>query len=94
MNKFYQSRKSQRSITVMLKGSSIPVYGGGADLSSVNGVPAQPVPLTLTFLVRSRGYVLGRLVRPKFHKRIVCSVVMDPKKMATDLPLKDKCTSL
>ncbi|OWM66268.1 uncharacterized protein LOC116199271 [Punica granatum] len=92
VNEFYQSRKSQRSIAVILEGSNIPVYGGGSDLSSVNGVPTQPVPLRLTFHVRSRAYVLGKLVQPRFGKRIICSVVMDPKKMAHGLPLKDKCT--
>lgn len=88
MMKFYQSRKSQRTITVVLTGSNIPVYGGGADLSS-----AQSVPLTLTILVKARAFVLGKLVRPNFHKRIVCSVVMDPKNMSHALPLKDNCTS-
>ncbi|KAF2295274.1 hypothetical protein GH714_032406 [Hevea brasiliensis] len=48
MRKFYQSRKSQRSLTVNVKGSSIPLYGGGANLGSLNGAPTQPVPLTLT----------------------------------------------
>ena len=92
MRKFHQSRKSQRSITVTLKGSNIPLYGGGASLGSLNGAPVQPVPLTLNFMVRSRAYVLGKLVRPKFYKRIGCSVVMDPKKMNAALTLKNKCT--
>ncbi|KAK4754111.1 hypothetical protein SAY87_002215 [Trapa incisa] len=93
MGKFYQSRKSQRSVTVALKGSSVPVYGGGADLASTNRVPARPVPLTLTIMVTARAYVLGKLVRPKFHKWIVCSVVMDPKKMSRALSIKDNCTA-
>lgn len=92
INKFYQSRKSSRSIAVTLKGNKIPLYGGGADLSSVNGAPTQPVPLVLTFLVRSKAYVLGKLVKPRFHRRIQCSVTMDPKKMSVVVSLKDKCT--
>ncbi|KAJ4836499.1 hypothetical protein Tsubulata_035487 [Turnera subulata] len=92
MNKFYQSRKSKRSLTVMVKGSKIPLYGGGASLGSLNGAPIQPVPLTLNFVVRSRAYVLGKLVKPKFYKRIQCSVVMDPKKMNVPISLKNKCT--
>uniref|UniRef100_A0A803PES5 Late embryogenesis abundant protein LEA-2 subgroup domain-containing protein n=1 Tax=Cannabis sativa TaxID=3483 RepID=A0A803PES5_CANSA len=91
IRKFYQSRKSQRSIKVTMKGSGIPLYGGGASLMSMNGVPLQPVPLTLNFMVRSRAYVLGRLVKPKFYKRIQCSVVMIPKKMNSPLTLKNKC---
>ncbi|KAK4772405.1 hypothetical protein SAY86_014180 [Trapa natans] len=93
MGKFYQSRKSQRLVTVALKGSSIPVYGGGADLTSANRVSGRPVPLRLTIMVNARAYVMGKLVRPKFHKWIVCSVVMDPKKMSQALSLKDNCTS-
>lgn len=92
ISKFYQSRKSQRTLTVMVKGSKIPLYGGGASLSSLNGAPTQPVPLILNFMVRSRAYVLGKLVKPKFYKRIECSVVMDPKKMNVPISLKNKCT--
>ncbi|KAK7251032.1 hypothetical protein RIF29_33897 [Crotalaria pallida] len=91
MPKFYQSRKSQRSIRVMVKGSHIPLYGGGASLSSVNGAPVDPVTLTLSLMVRSRAYVLGKLVKPKFYKKIECTVVMDPKKMGVAISLKDKC---
>lgn len=76
----------------MVKGSKIPLYGGGASLSSLNGAPIQPVPLILNFMVRSRAYVLGKLVKPKFYKRIECSVVMDPKKMNVPISLKNKCT--
>ncbi|XVF61182.1 hypothetical protein PTKIN_Ptkin08bG0109500 [Pterospermum kingtungense] len=91
IRKFYQSRKSQRALTVMIKGNHIPLYGGGASLASVNGAPTEPVPLTLDFMVRSRAYVLGKLVKPKFYRRIQCSVTMDPKKMNKAISLKNKC---
>ncbi|XP_059643353.1 uncharacterized protein LOC132285200 [Cornus florida] len=92
INKFYQSRKSQRTITVTLNGNNIPLYGGGADLSSKDGVPTAPVPLTLNFMVRARAYVLGKLVKPKFYRRVQCSVVLDPKKMNVANALKNLCT--
>ncbi|XP_044469885.1 uncharacterized protein LOC123199106 [Mangifera indica] len=92
IHKFYQSRKSQRSLTVTMKGSNIPLYGGGASLGSVNGAPIEPVPLTLSLMVRSRAYVLGRLVKPKFYKRVECGVIMDPKKMNVNMSLKNKCS--
>ncbi|KAG4930759.1 hypothetical protein AAZX31_17G165800 [Glycine max] len=92
MPKFYQSRKSQRSVRVMVIGSHIPLYGGGANLNSVNGKPVEPVPLTLSVMVRSRAYVLGKLVKPKFYKKIECSIVMDPKKMGKAISLVKKCT--
>ncbi|KAF2283730.1 hypothetical protein GH714_014626 [Hevea brasiliensis] len=91
IRKFYQSRKSQRSLTVMLKGSNVPLYGGGANLGSLNGTPTQPVPLTLNLKVRSRAYVLGKLVKPKFYKKVDCLVVMDPKEMNVAISLKNKC---
>ncbi|KAL1821903.1 hypothetical protein ACET3Z_016772 [Daucus carota] len=93
VKKFYQSRKSQRLLTVTLTGSRVPLYGSGATLSSLNGVPTVPVPLTLNFVVKSRGYVLGKLVNPKFDKKIECSVVYDPKKHKNvAISLKKSCT--
>nr|GMC51192.1 uncharacterized protein LOC109177855 [Ipomoea batatas] len=92
INKFYQSRKSQRTLTVTLRGKGIPLYGGGADLTSKEGKPTAPVPLTLGFTVRARAYVLGRLVKPKFYREIHCSVIMDPKKMNKALQFKNNCT--
>ncbi|GAV81007.1 LEA_2 domain-containing protein [Cephalotus follicularis] len=92
IQEFYQSRKNQRSITVTVKGNSIPLYGGGSSLSSLNGAPIEPVALTLNFMARSRAYVLGKLVKPKFYTRVACSVVMDPKKMNVEISLKNDCT--
>ncbi|CAL0313465.1 unnamed protein product [Lupinus luteus] len=92
MPKFYQSRKSQRSVRIIVTGSHIPLYGGGASLSSINGAPVDPVTLRLSLMVRSRAFVLGKLVKPKFYKKIECSVVMDPKKMGMPISLKNKCT--
>uniref|UniRef100_A0A5B7BL83 Late embryogenesis abundant protein LEA-2 subgroup domain-containing protein n=1 Tax=Davidia involucrata TaxID=16924 RepID=A0A5B7BL83_DAVIN len=92
IKKFYQSRKSERTITVILEGTIIPLYGGGADLSSKDGSATAPVPLTLNFTIRARAYVLGKLVKPKFYRRVQCSVVMDPKKMNVAISLKNSCT--
>lgn len=92
MPKFYQSRKSQRSIKVMVKGSHIPLYGGGARLNTINGSPVEPVPLTLNIMVRSKAYVLGALVKPRFNKKIECALIMDPKKMSKPIRLTNKCT--
>ncbi|KAK7263136.1 hypothetical protein RJT34_30721 [Clitoria ternatea] len=91
MGKFYQSRKSERSMRVRMIGRHIPLYGGGANLNSVNGAPVDPVPLRLSLMVRSRAYVLGKLVKPKFIKKIECSVVMDPNKMGKPISILNKC---
>ncbi|KAA8537766.1 hypothetical protein F0562_027654 [Nyssa sinensis] len=74
IKKFYQSRKSQRSIAVSVIGDKIPLYGSGASLSSSTGTTTVPVPLKLNFVFRSRAYVLGKLVKPKFYKKIECSM--------------------
>ncbi|KAH7567439.1 hypothetical protein ACOSP7_010664 [Xanthoceras sorbifolium] len=92
MKKFYQSRKSQRSVTVVVMGNKIPLYGSGAGLSSTTGTTTLPVALKLNFVVRSRAYVLGKLVKPKFYKKIECSITFDPKKLNVAISLKNACT--
>uniref|UniRef100_A0A7N0TR28 Late embryogenesis abundant protein LEA-2 subgroup domain-containing protein n=1 Tax=Kalanchoe fedtschenkoi TaxID=63787 RepID=A0A7N0TR28_KALFE len=92
IDKFYQSRKSQRTLSVNVLGSKVPLYGSGAGLSSSTGKLTVPVNLTLSFTVRSRAYVLGKLVKPKFYKKVNCKVKLDPKKMNAAVSLKDSCT--
>ncbi|KAK0576950.1 hypothetical protein LWI29_025736 [Acer saccharum] len=89
---FYQSRKSQRSVTVVVTGNKIPLYGSGAGLSSSTGTTTLPVALKLNFVVRSKAYVLGKLVKPKFYKKIQCTVTFDPKKLNVPISLKNSCT--
>lgn len=92
LKKFYQSRKSQRTESVQIYGDKIPLYGSGQNLvGTTTGVPMAPVNLTLSFTVRSRAYVLGRLVKPKFYKTIDCEVHYDPKKTGP-VSLKKGCT--
>ncbi|KAI4308177.1 hypothetical protein L6164_031278 [Bauhinia variegata] len=92
LKKFYQSRKSQRTVSVAVMGNKIPLYGSGSSLSSSTGVPTVPVPLTLSFVLRSRAYVLGKLVKPKFDERIECSITFDSKKLNVARSLKNNCT--
>ncbi|CAJ2675978.1 hypothetical protein L195_g001045 [Trifolium pratense] len=91
MKKFYQSRRSQRLVSVAVMGSKIPLYGSGASLSSTTGMPSLPVPLKLNFEIRSRAYVLGKLVKPKYYKKVQCSVIFDPKKINVSVSLKKSC---
>ncbi|KAG7020578.1 hypothetical protein SDJN02_17264, partial [Cucurbita argyrosperma subsp. argyrosperma] len=88
---FYQSRKSQRSLTINVIGTRIPLYGSGESLSSPAGTPITPVPLKLSFVIRSRAYVLGQLVKPKFYRHIDCPIIFDPKKLNVPMSLKN-CT--
>ncbi|KDP41715.1 hypothetical protein JCGZ_16122 [Jatropha curcas] len=92
LKKFYQSRKSHRSVAISVKSNKIPLYGSGAGLSSSTGMPTLPVPLKLNFIIRSRAYVLGKLVKPKFYKRIECDITFDSKKLNVPISLKKSCT--
>ncbi|XP_042043075.1 uncharacterized protein LOC121788476 [Salvia splendens] len=91
VKKFYQSRKSQRHVVVTVLGDKIPLYGSGASLSTSTGITTLPVPLKLEFTVRSRASVLGKLVRPKFYKKIECPIIYDVKKLNVPISLKN-CT--
>ena len=94
MKEFYQSRKSQRLVNVTVMSDQIPMYGSGAGMStSATGTSTLPVHLSLSFKVRSKANVLGKLVQPKFYKRIDCSVTFDPKKLNVAMSLgKNNCT--
>ncbi|PON65064.1 Late embryogenesis abundant protein [Parasponia andersonii] len=92
LKKFYQSRKSRRSLSIPITGNKVPLYGSGATLSSSTGTTTLPVPLQLDFVVRSRAYVLGKLVKPKFYKHIHCNVTYDPQKLNVAIQLKNRCT--
>jgi len=92
MKEFHQSRKSHRLVSVAVMGSKVPLYGSGASLSSTTGMPTVPVPLNLNFVIRSRANVLGNLVKPKYYKRIQCSITLDPKKLGALVSLKNSCT--
>lgn len=93
VKKFYQSRKSQRSITAVMQGTRIPLYGSGAGLSTPNGITNLPIPLILKMEVKAKAYVLGKLVKPRFHKNVECDIILDPnpKKLHLTIPLKN-CT--
>ncbi|MCL7036614.1 hypothetical protein MKW94_017326 [Papaver nudicaule] len=96
MKEFYQSRKSQRTIVTSVLADHRPLYGG---LSQLGGKGVHPglqdvnVPLNLTFVVRSRAYVLGKLVKPKFYRKIRCLLTLDSKKLGKPIikSLKDAC---
>lgn len=93
LKKFYQSRKSQKTVNVQIFGDKIPLYGSGQSLVGTStGTPTAPVNMTLSFTVRSRAYVLGRLVKPKFYKLITCDISLDPKKINSPISLKKTCT--
>lgn len=93
VKKFYQSRKSQRSITAVVEGNRIPLYGSGAGLSTSKGLTNLPIPLRLKMEVKAKAYVLGKLVKPRFHRNVDCDLVLDPNPKKLNLPISLKnCT--
>ncbi|XP_010538128.1 PREDICTED: uncharacterized protein LOC104812578 [Tarenaya hassleriana] len=70
----------------------LPKKKKGAPPAVVIPVVPPPVPMKLTFTVRSRAYVLGKLVQPKFYKRIECDINYELKKLDVKLSLVNNCT--
>ncbi|MFS7955424.1 putative Late embryogenesis abundant protein, LEA_2 subgroup [Helianthus anomalus] len=93
IKKFYQARKGHRLVSVNVHGVGVPLYGGGVNWSSENGKLTAPVPLNLNFTVKAKAYVLGKLVKPKFYKKVSCAIVYKPTK-AVNAPvsLKNSCS--
>lgn len=92
MKKFTQSRKTQRKITTVVEGQQVPLYGGVGVLS--NGrehLEKVSLPLNLTFVIRSRAYILGRLVKSKFYSRISCSVTLKGNRLGKPINLNHSC---
>ncbi|GER50212.1 late embryogenesis abundant protein [Striga asiatica] len=74
MNKFYQSRKSQRRVIALVQGHQVPLYGGmPLFVSAKDHLESTSVPLNLTFVMRSRAYILGKLVKTKFYRHVLCA---------------------
>lgn len=75
LKKHYQPRKSHRIVSVNLEGTKVPLYGAGSTITvSQTGVE---VPLTLNFEIRSRGNVVGKLVKTRHRKEITCPLVLN-----------------
>ncbi|GLT76195.1 hypothetical protein SLA2020_478680 [Shorea laevis] len=90
LKKYYQPRKSRRTVSVILEGKKVPLYGAGSSLTvSPTGVE---VPLKLKFEIRSRGNVVGQLVRTRHRKQISCPMVIDSTSTKAIKFKKNSCT--
>ncbi|PIA32912.1 hypothetical protein AQUCO_04300097v1 [Aquilegia coerulea] len=90
MEEFSLTRKKERLIKTSVNATRLPLYGALPVLTSTHG-PEVNIPLNLTFVVRSRAYVLGKLVRHTFHKKILCSVTFKKKKLGHPNDLTNSC---
>ncbi|KAA3479352.1 Late embryogenesis abundant protein, LEA-14 [Gossypium australe] len=91
LKKYYQPRKSRRTVSVVLEGKKVPLYGAGSTLTFTQNGAAE-IPLVLKFEVRSRGNVVGKLVRTKHRKQISCPLVIDSTKTKLIKFKKITCT--
>lgn len=91
LKKYYQPRESLRRVTVVLQGERIPLYGAGASLaaSADNG---GGVPVALVFEVKSRGNVVGKLVKSRHRRRISCSLAIDSRSSKPVELKQNSCT--
>lgn len=89
LKKYYQPRKNHHNVTVNLQGIKVPLYGAGASLSVSD---ESEIPLMLVFDLRSRGYVVGKLVKSTHRRRVSCSIVIDAHKTKPIKFKKDSCT--
>ncbi|KAI3714189.1 hypothetical protein L1987_72784 [Smallanthus sonchifolius] len=95
VKKFYQSRKSQRLIVAQVLGNQMPLYGGVPPFNAAIGnLKNVIVPVNLTFVMRSRAYILGRLVKPKFYKNVLCQVTLRGNQVGKHVNLTDSCIYL
>ncbi|KAL5561285.1 hypothetical protein UlMin_031032 [Ulmus minor] len=90
MNEFYQRRKTERRMVTIIRGEQVPLYGGLSGMGGRARIDHENylVPLNLTFAMRSRAYILGRLVKSKFYSRIRCSVTLDANKLGKPFKIK------
>ncbi|BFG39982.1 hypothetical protein CerSpe_262560 [Prunus speciosa] len=88
LKKYFQPRKSYRNVTVNLQGIKVPLYGAGASLAVSDN--SGGVPMMLMFEVRSRGNVVGKLVRSKHRRHISCSMEINSH---NSKPIKLKTSS-
>lgn len=89
VERYYQPRKSRRTVNVVLQGVKVPLYGAGAGLMLTN--TNTKVPLVLDFELRSRGYVVGKLVRVTHRKHISCNFTADSSKTKPIVFSKHAC---
>ncbi|XP_059457196.1 uncharacterized protein LOC132187060 [Corylus avellana] len=90
LKKYYQPRKSHRIVSVNMEGNKVPLYGAGSGMTIAP--TGGKVPLTLNFQIRSRGDVVGKLVRVKHRRQISCPLVIDSSSTKPIKFKKNSCT--
>nr|ADE76556.1 unknown [Picea sitchensis] len=89
LQEYYQSRMSHSVASIVVDGERVPLYGAGGSLSGTN--ENGDIPLDLVFSIQSRAYVLGKLVKHKFRRRIHCKIVLDSNRLKVIRSLQKAC---
>ncbi|KAF5741674.1 hypothetical protein HS088_TW10G00678 [Tripterygium wilfordii] len=92
LKKYYQPRKSHRTVSVNLVGNKVPLYGAGSSLTLSQTGSYVAVPFTLDLEIHSRGDVVGKLVRVRHRKQISCLLVLDSTRTKPIKFKRDDCT--
>ncbi|KAL3624358.1 hypothetical protein CASFOL_033174 [Castilleja foliolosa] len=88
IKKFYQLRKSYRKVIAVVEANQVPLYGGmPIFISAKEHTESMSVPLNLTFVMRSRAYILGKLVKTKFYGRVLCEITFRANHLGKPLNL-------
>ncbi|KAL1356661.1 hypothetical protein HN51_008648 [Arachis hypogaea] len=90
LKKYYQQRKSRRTVYMNMKGDKVPLYGAGASLS--DSAVDRKIPMRLVFEVKSKGNVVGKLVKSKHRQQISCSVVLDSESSKPFILKENACS--
>ncbi|RZC75553.1 hypothetical protein C5167_051030 [Papaver somniferum] len=75
LKKYFQPRKSRRTVSLMIEGTKVPLYGAGASLAVSDNKGG--VPLMIEFRIYTRGNVVGKLVKSRHRKHVSCPVIID-----------------
>uniref|UniRef100_A0A7N0V951 Late embryogenesis abundant protein LEA-2 subgroup domain-containing protein n=1 Tax=Kalanchoe fedtschenkoi TaxID=63787 RepID=A0A7N0V951_KALFE len=85
MKEFYEERKRERRVVTVVSGHQVPVYGAVTAIKDAREMNKFVLPMNLTLKVRSRAYILGKLVRSKFYNQIRCPVTLQGDKFGKKL---------
>lgn len=76
LKKYFQPRKSRRTVLIEVKAFRAPLYGAGSGLVASDNNFIE-IPLILKFEIMTEGHVVGKLVRARHRKHISCPLVIN-----------------
>ncbi|PIM97802.1 hypothetical protein CDL12_29724 [Handroanthus impetiginosus] len=90
MKKYYQPKRSKRTVLVRVMGRGVPLYGAGTALAAADA-SGGGIPLKFEFEVQTRGYLVGKLVQTKHRTRASCPLLINSKRTKQIIFEHDSC---